>query len=123
MSWVCPYQINNECTRLKKACQPLQDGCVMEGKAAFIDSPLDRVNENRAQKEKNQKRNVRLPSAAQPQPNFLYESGEIASEKTLAMTATMHFDGTLHVVIASEAKQSFTHKKRHLLKGVCEKTY
>ncbi|KKO21262.1 MAG: hypothetical protein BROFUL_00006, partial [Candidatus Brocadia fulgida] len=30
--------------------------------------------------------------------------GEIASEKALAMTATMHFDGTLHVVIASEAK-------------------
>ncbi|RIJ94392.1 MAG: hypothetical protein DCC43_12310 [Candidatus Brocadia sp.] len=63
------------------------------------------------------------PSAAQPQPNFLYESGEIASEKALAMTATMRFDGTLHVVIASEAKQSFTHKKRHLLKEVCEKTY
>ncbi|KKO18627.1 MAG: hypothetical protein BROFUL_02664 [Candidatus Brocadia fulgida] len=62
-------------------------------------------------------------SAAQPQPNFLYESGEIASEKALAMTATMHFDGTRHVVIASEAKQSFTHKKRYLLKGVCEKTY
>ncbi|UJS20341.1 MAG: hypothetical protein L3J18_15815 [Candidatus Brocadia sp.] len=39
------------------------------------------------------------------------------------MTATMHFDGTRHVVIASEAKQSFTHKKRYLLKGVCEKTY
>ncbi|MCC6324543.1 MAG: hypothetical protein IT420_02660 [Candidatus Brocadia sp.] len=42
--------------------------------------------------------------------------GEIASEKALAMTPTMHFDGTLHVVIASEAKQSFTHKKRYLLK-------
>jgi hypothetical protein len=39
------------------------------------------------------------------------------------MTAIIHFDGTLHVVIASEAKQSFTHKKRYLLKGVCEKTY
>ncbi|MCC6326786.1 MAG: hypothetical protein L3J18_07865 [Candidatus Brocadia sp.] len=39
------------------------------------------------------------------------------------MTATMHFDGTLHVVIASETKQSFTHKKRYLLKEVCEKTY
>ncbi len=64
-----------------------------------------------------------LPGAAQPQPNFLYESGEIASEKALAMTATMHFDGTRHVVIASEAKQSFPHKKRHILKGVCEKTY
>ncbi|MCE7911091.1 MAG: hypothetical protein DYG84_05050 [Candidatus Brocadia sp. AMX3] len=34
-------------------------------------------------------------SAAQPQPNFLYESGEIASEKALAMTVTMHFDGNL----------------------------
>ncbi|MDG5996943.1 MAG: hypothetical protein E3K33_08280, partial [Candidatus Brocadia sp.] len=40
-----------------------------------------------------------------------------------AMTVTMHFDGTLHVVIASEAKQSFTHKKRYLLKGAYEKTY
>ncbi|UJS21757.1 MAG: hypothetical protein L3J18_05460 [Candidatus Brocadia sp.] len=39
------------------------------------------------------------------------------------MTATMHFDGTRHVVIASEAKQSFTHKNRYLLKVVCEKTY
>jgi hypothetical protein len=49
-------------------------------------------------------------SPAQPQPNFLYENGEIASEKALAMTATMHFDGTRHVVIASEAKQSFSYK-------------
>ncbi|OQY98484.1 MAG: hypothetical protein B6D35_11970 [Candidatus Brocadia sp. UTAMX2] len=57
------------------------------------------------------------------QPNFLYESGEIALEKAFAMTAIMHFDGTLHVVAASEAKQSFTHKKRCLLKGVCGKTY
>ncbi|OQY98573.1 MAG: hypothetical protein B6D35_11775 [Candidatus Brocadia sp. UTAMX2] len=64
-----------------------------------------------------------MHSAAQLQPNFPYESGEIASEKALAMTATMHFDGTLHVVIASEAKQSFTHKKRYLLKGAYEKTY
>jgi hypothetical protein len=39
------------------------------------------------------------------------------------MTPAMHFDGTLHVVIASEAKQSFPHKKRYLLKGVCEKTH
>ncbi len=44
------------------------------------------------------------------------KGGEIASEKALAMTPTLHFDGTLHVVIASEAKQSFTHKKRYLLK-------
>ncbi|UJS21923.1 MAG: hypothetical protein L3J18_06335 [Candidatus Brocadia sp.] len=46
-----------------------------------------------------------IPSAAQPQPNFLYESGEIASENALAMTATMHFDGTLHVVIYEKACQ------------------
>jgi hypothetical protein len=46
-----------------------------------------------------------LHNAAQPQPNFLYEIGEIASEKTLAMTPTMHFDGTLHVVIYEKACQ------------------
>ncbi|MFO0792548.1 MAG: hypothetical protein U0586_00630 [Candidatus Brocadiaceae bacterium] len=78
-----------------------------------------------------------VPSAATPQPILLYESGEIASEKTLAMTRTMSFDGTLHVVfvyctclcasrfviqrgtpysvIASEAKQSFSINKQHLL--------
>ncbi|MFO0793345.1 MAG: hypothetical protein U0586_04700 [Candidatus Brocadiaceae bacterium] len=38
-------------------------------------------------------------SAAQ----FPYENGEIASEKTLAMTRTMRFDGTLHVVIVHRA--------------------
>ncbi|KKO19229.1 MAG: hypothetical protein BROFUL_02073, partial [Candidatus Brocadia fulgida] len=60
----------------------------------------------------------------QPQPNFLYESGEIASEKAPRNDSDHAlFDGTRHVVIASKAKQSFTHKKRYLLKGVCEKTY
>ncbi|UJS19192.1 MAG: hypothetical protein L3J18_09675 [Candidatus Brocadia sp.] len=39
------------------------------------------------------------------------------------MTPTLHFDGTLHVVIASEAKQSFTHKKRYLMKRGLWKTY
>ncbi|MFO0793405.1 MAG: hypothetical protein U0586_05005 [Candidatus Brocadiaceae bacterium] len=34
-----------------------------------------------------------------PQPNLLYKSGEIASEKTLAMTRTARFDGTLRVVM------------------------
>ncbi|MCC6326843.1 MAG: hypothetical protein L3J18_15800 [Candidatus Brocadia sp.] len=51
-----------------------------------------------------------MHSAARPQPILRCESGEIASEKALAMTATMHFDGTRHVVIASEAKQSFSYK-------------
>ncbi|MFO0795256.1 MAG: hypothetical protein U0586_14490 [Candidatus Brocadiaceae bacterium] len=36
---------------------------------------------------------------------------EIASEKTLAMTLTMHFNGARHLVIASGAKQSFHHKQ------------
>ncbi|MFO0795363.1 MAG: hypothetical protein U0586_15030 [Candidatus Brocadiaceae bacterium] len=52
-----------------------------------------------------------IHGAARPQPILLYEKGEIASEKTLAMTLTMHFDGTQHVVIASGAKQSFPHKQ------------
>ena len=51
MSWACPHQRNHECTRLKKACQPLQKGCVLDGKAACIDSPLDRVKKNGTQKE------------------------------------------------------------------------
>lgn len=51
-SWIYPYQINNECIRIKKTCRPLQDGCAMEGKAAFADSPLNRVNENVTRKEK-----------------------------------------------------------------------
>ncbi|OQY97534.1 MAG: hypothetical protein B6D35_14810 [Candidatus Brocadia sp. UTAMX2] len=65
-----------------------------------------------------------IPGAAQQQPNFLYESGRIASEKALAMTPTMHCDSTRHVVIAStfdllrvnSVKQSFAHKKRYHLK-------
>ncbi|MFO0795239.1 MAG: hypothetical protein U0586_14405 [Candidatus Brocadiaceae bacterium] len=53
----------------------------------------------------------KIPSAVTPQPILLYEKGAIASEKTLAMTLTMLFDGTQHVVIASGAKQSFPHKQ------------
>ncbi|MFO0793071.1 MAG: hypothetical protein U0586_03305 [Candidatus Brocadiaceae bacterium] len=52
----------------------------------------------------------KMLSAATPH-QISCESGEIASEKTLAMTRTMHFDGTLHVVIASGAKQSFSHEQ------------
>ena len=36
MSWTCPHQIDNECARVKKVCHPLQKGCVLEGKVAFV---------------------------------------------------------------------------------------
>lgn len=59
MSWSCPHQQNHECTRLKKACQPLQQGCVMDGKATLIDGPPDRVNKNGTEKEKKQEGKTR----------------------------------------------------------------
>ena len=43
---MCPYQINNECVRLRKICQPLQRGCVLDGKVACIESQLDGGNKN-----------------------------------------------------------------------------
>ncbi len=56
MSWVCPHQINNECTRLKKACHPSQQGCVMEGKVTFLDNSLDRDDKDNTQKDNKQRR-------------------------------------------------------------------
>jgi len=44
MSWVCPHQMNDKCIKLNKLCQPLQKGCVLEGKATFIDNQLDSDN-------------------------------------------------------------------------------
>lgn len=41
MSWTCPYQVDNECIRLRKLCQPLQKGCVVDEKVTFIDTQLD----------------------------------------------------------------------------------
>jgi len=32
MSWGCPHQINDECAKLKKKCEPFQKGCVLEKK-------------------------------------------------------------------------------------------
>lgn len=49
MSWICPHRINNECLRLRKICQPLQGGCVLEGKVICIDSRLDSGNKNSLQ--------------------------------------------------------------------------
>jgi hypothetical protein len=40
MSWTCPYQINNECVRLRKMCQPSQEGCVLKGKVTFTGNQL-----------------------------------------------------------------------------------
>lgn len=51
MSWTCPYQINNECVRLRKPCQPLQKGCVLEGKVTFIDNQLDSEYKMNSKKE------------------------------------------------------------------------
>ena len=36
MSWTCPYQIGDECARVKKVCRPLQKGCVLDGKVTFV---------------------------------------------------------------------------------------
>ncbi len=44
MSWDCPYQTKDGCVRLKKPCQPLQKGCVVEGKASGIDKKPDGEN-------------------------------------------------------------------------------
>lgn len=44
MSWICPHQINDVCTRLRKKCQPSQKGCVLEGEVKFIDYQGDSEN-------------------------------------------------------------------------------
>lgn len=51
MSWNCPHLINNECVRLRKACQPLQKDCVLESKVKFIDSQLDSTDKKDLEKE------------------------------------------------------------------------
>lgn len=58
MSWVCPHQINQECARLKKSCRPLQQGCVMEGKVAFLDNSLDCDDKDSTQKENIRRRKI-----------------------------------------------------------------
>lgn len=50
MSWNCPHQMDGECVRLKKICQPLQKGCVLDGKVRFIGSPLEDKDISRIQK-------------------------------------------------------------------------
>ncbi len=50
MSWDCPHLKKDECIRLKKVCQPLQKGCVLEGKVQFVESSLEVEDTNDSQK-------------------------------------------------------------------------
>lgn len=36
MSWSCPYEEKGECKRLKKACKPMMEGCILDNKVKFI---------------------------------------------------------------------------------------
>ena len=36
MSWTCPYEEKDYCKRLKKTCQPLTKGCILDGKVKYI---------------------------------------------------------------------------------------
>lgn len=56
MSWVCPYQLNDECTRLRKKCQPLQRGCVMEGEVTCIEYQENNENKEVLRKRRTNKR-------------------------------------------------------------------
>ncbi len=52
MSWTCSYLINEVCLLLKKKCQPLQKGCVLEGKVTFINHAADSESESNQKKRK-----------------------------------------------------------------------
>ncbi len=41
MSWVCPYQIDDFCDRLKRKCEPGIKGCVLDGRVSFIEPQKD----------------------------------------------------------------------------------
>ena len=68
MSWTCPYQVNNECIRLRKPCQPLQKGCVLEGKVTFIDNQPDNENQKELRKEDDQDGKNRFHCRIQGRP-------------------------------------------------------
>jgi len=55
MSWDCPHQKKDECVRLNKICQPLQKGCVLEGKVKFVDDQLNKRKEKDFKSRGNQK--------------------------------------------------------------------
>ena len=54
MTWNCPHLVNNDCIRLRKTCQPLQNGCVLEGKVQFVDNPLDNTGKKDLKNKGNQ---------------------------------------------------------------------
>ena len=37
MSWLCPHQLGELCRKVKKICEPGMKGCVLRGKAQFIE--------------------------------------------------------------------------------------
>ena len=37
MSWLCPHQLGELCRKVKKICEPGMKGCVLRGKAKFIE--------------------------------------------------------------------------------------
>jgi len=45
MTWVCPNREGDHCKRLNKECIPSQKGCVLEGKARFIDMGDDKLDD------------------------------------------------------------------------------
>lgn len=55
MSWDCPHQKKDECVRLNKVCQPLQKGCVLEGRVTFEDDPLNKREEKSFKSKDNKK--------------------------------------------------------------------
>jgi hypothetical protein len=74
MSWTCPYQIGDECVRLKKVCHPLQKGCVLDGKVTFVGKGEHHNNVNQkgisfnlrpVQSGTNEPAEVRIPNTEQ----------------------------------------------------------
>ena len=37
MSWLCPHQLGELCRKVKKICEPGMKGCVLRGRAKFIE--------------------------------------------------------------------------------------
>ena len=68
MSWTCPHQINNECDMLRKSCQPLQKGCVLDGKVTFIDNQLNIESKKDLRREDDQDGKIRSHCRIQRRP-------------------------------------------------------
>ena len=68
MSWTCPHQINNECIRLRKSCQPLQNGCVLDGKVICIDNQSNIESKKDFRKDDDQDGKIRSHCGIQRRP-------------------------------------------------------